>query len=339
MGVCVNATAERFHWWILGIDLTLINQIWWIVKIQKMNSKKHLWDVDLNLLVVFHAMAEQQSVTRAAEALALSQPATSAALARLRLLLGDPLFVKSGQAMRPTPRALLLAPTVRQLLATVKDDILTTSMFEPSTSTRNFHLIAPDIAEVIVLPRILTRLRRIAPSVTIKVTSMPRLATAQALESGVADLAIGYLPDLHKSGFVQQRLFKHAYVCIARQEHPTLQGRLSMKEYLAAPHAVVLPEGREHLMEQFLNAKQIRRNVVLELSHFMSLQTVIASSDLVATVPEDLADFFAVHGKIQIFPLPLKSPEVQVHQFWHQRLNKDPANVWLRHLVFEALRD
>ncbi len=304
-----------------------------------MNSKKHLWDVDLNLLVVFHAMAEQQSVTRAAEALALSQPATSAALARLRLLLGDPLFVKSGQAMRPTPRALLLAPTVRQLLATVKDDILTTSMFEPSTSTRNFHLIAPDIAEVIVLPRILTRLRRVAPSVTIKVTSMPRLATAQALESGVADLAIGYLPDLHKSGFVQQRLFKHAYVCIARQEHPTLQGRLSMKEYLVAPHAVVLPEGREHLMEQFLNAKQIRRNVVLELSHFMSLQTVIASSDLVATVPEDLADFFATHGKIQIFPLPLKSPDVQVHQFWHQRLNKDPANVWLRNLVFEALRD
>ncbi len=303
-----------------------------------MNNKKHLWDVDLNLLVVFHAMAEHQSVTRAAEALALSQPATSAALARLRLLLGDPLFVKSGQAMRPTPRALLLVPTVRQLLTTVKDDILTTSVFEPSTSTRNFHLIAPDIAEVILLPSILAKLRRVAPSVTIKVTSMPRLATAQALESGVADLAIGYLPDLHKSGFVQQRLFKHAYVCIARQGHPTLHGRLAMRDYLTAPHAVVLPEGREHLVEQFLNAKQIRRNVVLELSHFMSLQTIIASSDLIATVPEDLAEFFAEHSKIQIFPLPLKSPEVQVHQFWHQRLSKDPANMWLRGLVFDALQ-
>jgi DNA-binding transcriptional LysR family regulator len=294
--------------------------------------------VDLNLLVVFHAMAEHKSVTRAAEALSLSQPATSAALARLRSLLGDPLFVKSGQAMRPTPRALLLAPTVRQLLATVKDDILTTSLFEPSTSTRSFHLIAPDIAEVIVLPRILTRLRQAAPHVTIKVISMPRLAAAEALELGTADLAIGYLPDLHKSGFFQQRLFKHAYVCIARQDHPTLTGRLSMKDYLAAPHAVVLPEGREHLMEQYLNAKQIRRNVVLELSHFMSLQTVIASSDLIATVPEDLAEFFAVHGKIQILPLPIKSPEVEVHQFWHQRLGKDPANMWLRGLVFEAMR-
>ena len=304
-----------------------------------MDNKKNLFDVDLNLLVVFHAMAEHQSVTRAAEALALSQPATSAALARLRALLGDPLFVKSGQAMRPTPRALLLAPTVRQLLATVKDEILTASSFDTATSTRNFHLLAPDIAEVILLPRILARLRQAAPSVTIKVTSMPRLATAEALESGMADLAIGYLPDLHKSGFVQQRLFKHVYVCIARQDHPILQGRLSMKDYLAVPHAVVLPEGREHLMEQFLNAKQIRRSVVLELSHFMSLQTVIASSNLIATVPADLAEFFAAHGNIQILPLPLKSPEVQVHQFWHQRLNKDAANVWLRGLVYGSLQN
>lgn len=302
-----------------------------------MDNKPALASVDLNLLVVFSAMADHRSVTRAAEALSLSQPATSAALARLRALLGDPLFVKTGASMHPTPRALLLAPTVRQVLATVKEDILTSSVFDPATSARSFHLIAPDIAEVIVLPRILTALRKLAPNVTIKVTSMPRLATAQALESGTADLAIGYLPDLHKSGFVQQRLFKHAYVCIARHDHPRLRGRINLKEYLATPHAVVLPEGREHLVEQFLNAKQIRRNVVLELSHFMSLQTIIASSDLVATVPEDLADFFAAHDNIQIIPLPLKSPEVQVHQFWHQRLNKDAANSWLRGLVFEAL--
>lgn len=304
-----------------------------------MDSKNKLSDIDLNLLVVFHAMAEQQSVTRAAEALSLSQPATSAALARLRALLGDPLFVKTGAAMRPTPRALLLAPTVRQVLATIKEDILKASAFDAMTSTRSFHLLAPDIAEVIVLPRILKRLRQVAPNIKIKVTSMPRLATAQALESGAADLAIGYLPDLQKSGFFQQRLFKHAYVCIARSDHPSLQGRIHLKEYLAAPHAVVLPEGREHLVEQFLNAKQIRRHVVLELSHFMSLQTIIASSDLVATVPEDLADFFAAHDNIQIMPLPLKSPEVQVHQFWHQRLNKDAANSWLRGLVFEALTE
>ena len=304
-----------------------------------MDNRTNLSSVDLNLLVVFQAMIEHQSVTRAAEALVLSQPAASAALARLRALLGDPLFVKTGMVMRPTPRAVQLAPTIAQVLTTVKDGILTAAHFDAATSTRSFHLLAPDIAEVIVLPRILARLRQAAPSVTIKVTSMPRRAAAEALESGAADLAIGYLPDLHKSGFVQQRLFKHAYVCIARRGHPTLQGKLAMKEYLATPHAVVLPEGREHLVEQFLNAKQIRRHVVLELSHFMSLQTVIASSDLVATVPEDLARFFATQGKIQIFALPFKSPEVEVHQFWHQRLNKDFANVWLRNLVFEALRD
>ena len=294
--------------------------------------------VDLNLLVVFDVLVEQRSVTRAAEALGLSQPATSAALARLRTLFGDPLFVKTGLAMRPTPRAMELAAPIHRVIGTLKEEVLQTSAFTPASTDKTFHLIAPDIAEAILLPRLLARLQKEAPQVTLRVTSMPRIAAAEALESGRAELAIGYFPDLQKSGFFQQRLFKHRYVCIVRTGHPSIGAKISIQQYLAASHAVVWPEGREHLVERFMHSKQLQRKVVVELSHFMSLLSIIASSDLVATVPDDLAKFFAGQGGIRTVEPPVKAPEVEVHQFWHKRLQKDAANLWLRGLVYDTLR-
>lgn len=296
-------------------------------------------NVDLNLLVLLDTMMERRSVTRAAEALGLSQPATSAALARLRLVFGDPLFVKVGAAMQPTPRALKLASPVRRVMANIQDDILQPSAFNPSQSDKTFNLIAPDIAEVILLPKLLRSLRAQAPGVKLRVSSMPRLTTAQALASGQAELALGYFPDLQKAGFFQQRLFKHRYIGIVRHDHPLIGSRLTMKGYLGAPHAVVAPEGREHAVERFLNTKNLKRNVVLELSHFMSLLSIIASSDLLATVPDDLANLFVEQGSVRTVELPVAVPQVEVHQFWHQRVHKDAANVWLRGLVNATLQD
>lgn len=294
-------------------------------------------DLDLNLLVVFDAMVEHRSVTRAAETLGLSQPATSAAVARLRLLFEDPLFVKTGPAMRATPRAMDLAPAVRRVIGTVKEEILHASAFDPARTDKTFHLIAPDIAEAILVPRLLERLREEAPRARLKTTSMPRRAAAEALESGAAELALGYLPDLQKSGYFQQRLFRHRYVCIVRRDHPTIGERISMAQFLAAPHAVVWPDGREHLFESFLQTRQLQRRVVVELSHFMSLLSIVSTSDLIATIPQDLAEFFATQGNIRIIDSPIKAPEVEVHQFWHQRLHKDAANVWLRGVVHGVL--
>ena len=296
-------------------------------------------NVDLNLLVLLDTMMERRSVTRAAEALGLSQPATSAALARLRLVFGDPLFVKVGAAMQPTPRALKLASPVRRVMANIQDDILQPSAFNPSQSDKTFNLIAPDIAEVILLPKLLRSLRAQAPGVKLRVSSMPRLTTAQALASGQAELALGYFPDLQKAGFFQQRLFKHRYIGIVRHDHPLIGSRLTMKGYLGAPHAVVAPEGREHAVERFLHTKNLKRNVVLELSHFMSLLSIIASSDLLATVPDDLANLFVEQGSVRTVELPVAVPQVEVHQFWHQRVHKDAANVWLRGLVNATLQD
>jgi len=289
--------------------------------------------VDLNLLVVFDAMVEHRSVTRAAEALNLSQPAMSAAVARLRILFDDPLFVRAGAEMRPTPRAMELSSPVRQVVRTIQAEILQRQAFDPAVSPRTFTLLTPDIAEVNFLPRILACLAREAPHVNIRTLAMPRHAAAESLESGAAELALGYFPDLQKAGFFQQRLIRNSHVCLVRKNHPTIGARLTLPQFLAASHAVVKPDGREHVFEQFLQKKGIQRRVLVELSHFMSLLPIVESSDVIATVPRDLAEFCAKHGAVRHVATPMKSPVIDVHLFWHRRFQKDPAHAWLRDAI------
>lgn len=292
-----------------------------------------LRSVDLNLLVVFSVLAEQRSVTRAAEAIGLSQPATSAALARLRLLLGDPLFVKAGPEMRPTPCAAQLMAPVRQILEMVRGEILQARAFDPATTTRTFSVLTPDIGEINFLPRVLSHLAGVATGANIKAVSLPRHAAAEALESGAVDLAMGYLPDLQRAGFFQQRLFRNEHVCIVRRDHPTIGESISLRQFLEANHAVVRPDGREHVFEQFLQAQGMHRRVRLEVAHFMSLLPIISTSELIATVPRDLAEVCVRYGDIRMLDTPMKSPVIEVHQFWHRRFHKDAAHRWLRGVV------
>ncbi|MBI2744874.1 MAG: LysR family transcriptional regulator [Burkholderiales bacterium] len=218
--------------------------------------------VDLNLLVVFDAMLQHRNVTRAGEALGLSQPAMSAAVARLRVLFNDPLFVRAGALMNPTPRAESLGTVIRPIVLTIQSEILQPSAFEPASSQRAYTLLTPDIAEMNFLPRLLAHLAEHAPQVNIKTLAMPRHAAASALESGAAELAIGYFPDLQKAGFYQQRLIRSSHVCLLRRGHPLGKGKLTLAQFLKASHAVVKPDGREHVIEQFLQAKGIQRRVV-----------------------------------------------------------------------------
>ncbi len=295
--------------------------------------------VDLNLLVVFDAMVEHRSVTRAGEALKLSQPAMSAAVARLRALFDDPLFVRAGAEMRPTPRATELSTPIRQVVRTIKAEILQRSVFDPAVSQRTFTLVTPDIAEVNFLPRILACLASQAPNTNLRTLAMPRHAAAESLESGAAELALGYFPDLQKAGFFQQRLLRNSHVCLVRKDHPTIKSKMTLSQFLAASHAVVKPDGREHVFEQFLQKKGIQRRVLVELSHFMSLLPIVESSDVVATVPKDLADFCIKHGQVRYVETPMKSPVIDVHLFWHRRFQKDPAHAWLRSAVHQLFRE
>ena len=289
--------------------------------------------LDLNLLVVFDAMLHHQNVSKAAEAIKLSQPAMSAAISRLRALFDDPLFVRTKAGMEPTPKAKTLSPSVRLVVQTIQTDILLPKKFIPANSDRIFTLVTPDIAEVNFLPRLIAELAHQSPLINLKTLAMPREAAADSLASGEAEMAIGYFPDLHKAGFFQQKLISSSHVCLLRKKHPIVGEKITSTQFMQAPHAVVRPDGREHVFEQFLQSKNIKRRVVVELSHFMSLLPIIETSDLIATVPKDLADFFVQHGDVRYIPTPMKSPVIDVHLFWHQRFHKDPAHIWLRQVI------
>jgi DNA-binding transcriptional LysR family regulator len=295
-------------------------------------------NVDLNLLVIFDVMAKHRSVIRTADAVGLSQPATSAALARLRILFTDALFVRAGSEMKPTPRALELAPAVHRVVDAINRDILQQSAFDPTRAERTFTILTPDIGEIAFIPGVLKRLRHEAPNVRLHAVSMPRKAAAEALTSGMADLAVGFFPDLQKSGFFQQRLFKTSYVCIACASNRQIEKRLTMKQFIAAKHVVVSPDGREHTLDRVLEEKGHRRRVMLELSHFMSLLAILPNSDLIATVPDDIATAVARYIKIQRIELPFRPPVIDVQLFWHRRMQDDPANKWLRGMFYAVNR-
>ena len=293
--------------------------------------------VDLNLLVIFDAMARHRSVNRTAEAVGLSQPATSAALARLRAVFDDALFVRAGTQMKPTPRALELAPVVHQVVETITREILQPPAFDPGTARRAFTILTPDIGEVAFLPGVLRRLRQEAPHVQLRALSMPRQAAAEALEAGTAELAVGFFPDLQKAGFFQQGLFRTSYACIASAARRS-PDRLTLKQYLGAKHVVVRPDGREHLLDAWLQGKGWERDVALELSHFMSLIALLPGSDLLATVPLDIATVLERHIAIRRIGLPFKPPQIDVLQSWHRRMHHDAANLWLRGVIHAVNR-
>jgi DNA-binding transcriptional LysR family regulator len=240
--------------------------------------------------------------------------------------------------MEPTPRALELAPAVHRVVQTIELEILQQAGFEPARAERSFTLLTPDIGEVAFLPGVLKRLRQEAPQVRLQAIAKPRTAAAQALEAGEADLAVGFFPDLQKAGYFQQALFKTSYACIACARNGAAGPRMTLKQYLAARHIVVRPDGREHFLDQFLEQKGYQRHVTLELSHFMSLLALLPGSDLVATVPQDIATVVGRHVPLKTIELPFKPPQIQVQQYWHRRMQNDPANRWLRGLFYDVNR-
>jgi len=300
-------------------------------------QKMDLYKVNLNLLLVFVAMHQHRSVTRAGEAMGLSQPAMSAALSRLRALFNDPLFIRTGALMEPTPRAEQLSPAIHEVARMIETQVLQPPVFDPARSQRGFSLLAPDIAEITFLPPLLARLTEIAPGVSLKTQAMPQHMAAASLESGAAELAIGYFPDLHRAGFHQQHLFQTTDVCLLRRSHSVIGNRLTMKQFLAASHAVVQPDGRD-VMERHIQDAGIQRKVVVKLPHFMSVLPIVERSDIIAIVPRELADFFVRHGEVRYLELPIKTPKVDIHLFWHQRYQKDVAHAWLRKLMYEMFR-
>jgi DNA-binding transcriptional LysR family regulator len=297
--------------------------------------------LDLNLLPIAIALYDERSVSRAAQALGMSQPAVSMALRKLRAAYHDPLFLRAANGVAPTPRAHTLVRTARPLVNELRQRLLAEETFDPGFSDRSFTFALSDIGEMVFLPRLLERLRAQAPNAAIRSVSMPPLQIAAGLESGEIDLAIGHFPDLTRSSFFQQRLFTHALACLLRAGHPRRARQLSLADFLAMEHAVVRTEGRsQEIFERFLDRKKIRRKIVLYTPHFLSLPMIIARSDLVTTVPHAIGVYFSrLSGDLALARPPFDIAGFDLKQHWHRKYHSDPRNQWLRKQVALLFND
>lgn len=286
---------------------------------------------DLNLLRVFLAVYEAKSVGGAAQALNMSQPGLSTALARLRKQLGDPLFLRGATGMEPTSRARSLADSVRGIMRSVDAEVLKPPVFDPTTSTREFRIALTDIAEGIYLPIALRALKENASRMSLRSVFMSPRELEEAMAAGEVDMAAGFYPDIKGSAFMHRRIALHSFACIAAARHPELGDRMTPEQFARLPHVVVEATGRsQEVFDRFLQRRQLQRDVVLRTPHFMSVPVIVAESDAVAVVPQALADFIIDHPRIRQVQLPFRPPTFQANLYWHRSAHTDPANQWLR---------
>jgi len=292
-------------------------------------------DLDLNLLRAFDAIGTEGNVTAAGECIGLSQPAMSNALARLRQLFGDPLFVRTPRGMRPTPFAQQLAQPVRDALRLIQGALAQRAGFDPERSQNTFRFHMSDIGEMVFLPELLARIKRDAPGVKIEVVRIPIKEVHAALEAGELDLAVGFLPGLVR-GMRQRALFREHYVCMLRADHPLIGDRIGAKQFREAAHVLVSYAGTGHQLieETFIDAG-LGGRIAVRVPHFLVVPMILARTDLVVTVPSRVAALFAQTGNFKVLKLPLAMPGFEVRLHWHERYQQDPANSWLRQMMTE----
>ena len=298
-----------------------------------------LKDIDLNLLLVFNQLLAERRVSKVAEILGMTQPGVSNALKRMRVLLGDELFVRTARGMEPTPYALRLAEPIGYALSTIYDTLNEVAHFDPATSTRKFTLGMTDIGEVYFLPKLMKVLRRHAPGITVSTVRNTAVNLQDELEAGHVDLAIGLLPQL-KTGYFQRRLFRQRYVCMFRKGHPLDKASMTVDEFRDADHVTVVSSGTGHAIADIAIERQgIKRNIGLTVPHFVAVGHILSNSAMIATVPERYAMACVEPFGLRYIPHPLELPEININVFWHAKFNKDPVSQWLRSLIFDHFAD
>ena len=288
---------------------------------------------DLNLLLVFDAVSRFGSVTAAADHLALSQPAVSHALNRLRLVLEDPLFTRSGRGMVPTPRALAMQGPVRDLLEQAAA-LLSRPEFAPQTARRTFSIGASDYSALTLLPDVIAAVQREAPQVTIQVQTAGA-DTLAMLPSGALDLSY-WGTQAPGPPYHQHKLFEEHFVGVARADHPIFDRDVTLARYLETPHAMVsLRDPGANVIETALKELGMVRRVGLVTGSFAACMAALRRSDMIANLPSRLCVGGLAEG-LRRFALPLDIPGYGYSLIWHSRTGADPGLVWLRGILLRA---
>jgi DNA-binding transcriptional LysR family regulator len=207
----------------------------------------------------------------------------------------------------------------------------------PSTSEREFRIGLGDIAEMIFLPKILKRFREQAPGITVRTANLPLEVLEQEMIAGDIDVVIGFYPNFSKGNFYQQHLFRDDFVCMMRAGHPALRRNFDLKDFCDALHVVPSPGNRrQDMFEDYLRSLGINRKVVFSTPHYLCIPYMVLSSDVVVTVPRECIEPFSLLPGLHFVETPFKSPVFDVKQHWHAMYHGDPANRWLRALLYEC---
>ncbi len=305
------------------------------------NTVMNLSSLDLNLFAVLHVVLEERSATRAAKRLHVTQSAVSNAIARLRAVLGDPLVVRSGRGLTPTPRAEQLAPLVAQAMAHLQTAYDRGAAFVPEASERTFTLALSDNHQTSEAARIAEVFARKLPRASLRFVSSDYLVATDGLARGDVDAA--FAPAMMQTpGVRAQQVFEEQACMVVRRDHPQLRGRLTPKLFNTLPHIdveVVLGKtGIGHRMaEQHWKAAGLERKVAVRVPYFTTAAMIAARTDCVAGLPSRLAKVLCKTMPLKIVPTTFPLPKMGISLVWHERTDADPGARYFRQLVAEAV--
>lgn len=295
--------------------------------------------LDLNLLLTFEALMRTRSVTKAGDSLGLGQPATSAALKRLRAVTGDPLFVRGRAGLEPTPRAEELDTVVSRALADLREALAEGRPFKPETEPRVYRIAVPDSVCVAVLTRVRDAILSSAPSVQIIVEPLNKADVTERLESGAVDLALGQFNGL-TGPLKVRKLYEDALVVVFDPAACGASVPISLKDFCRLPHLIMTARGDlDGVVDTALAAVGRSRKVILSVPYFLALPFLLHDSPTIACVPKGMAEACANAMRLAVSSAPVELPAVEISMVWSARKDRDPALVWLRERIIEAARD
>jgi DNA-binding transcriptional LysR family regulator len=291
---------------------------------------------DLNLLIVFDAVMQERSVTRAGGRIGLSQPAMSHALNRLRYMLKDELFVRTPEGMVPTPRAEMLAQPLRSALSEMQL-ALEPVTFDPASSDHRFVLAANNYAAVVIAPPLVAAVSAAAPTVRLDIRPSGTLDIVERLDRGDLDLCLGGKGSPGER-FAATPLLEDPFVLVMRRGHPASRSKLSAAEFAALPHLEISSSLEDTgFINRWLDGQGLGRRIALR-APYLSAAAILVQSDLVATLSRRIARELARNHPLHVREAPYDSPLVPTVMLWHRRLESHPAHRWLREIILSVAK-
>lgn len=298
-----------------------------------------LHQLDLNLLLAFDALMTQGSVTRASEALFISQPAMSHSLGRLRTFFGDPLLVRTPQGMLPTPRAQRLHLGVQQALRLLEQQLSDEELFEPRHSKRRFVLCTTDYVECVLIPPLISRLKKLAPAVTIEIRILRDSLPEAELASGEIDLVLGFDEYMQVPRYLgKETWLTEPLAGLVRATRELPEERITLAQLVEMPHVFHSPLGTsEASLDQFLKTRGLARTISVNSQSYMSAAAIVSQSDHLLVLPSKVAELLAEHWPLKSLPLPADVPDYHLNCVWHPVHAQQPALIWLKELMRELV--